>query len=382
MSVIELGLAKRDEYPLVGEVFNKMVYLQLGAQGYLDRKYHLDGSTILESYSIKTQREHKWTPITLAFEGMVLRGDRIIARPPGKMWWLNTPELPETMPENFPQREAEITQILDGERLVMFLDASGEPEFAGRDRFFSPASHWARAFYRDRYAKAEWPRGYTPWFWAVGPRWRKVVEYPEDKLILGGLTSIRTGEEEQRNVVDYFASENRIPLVDEWRGSVAAALTAVTGQRGLLLSWARDNMPPIKVGISEIGYQECRTVVETVTPLGIWSLMRDGAELEPLMDRRLPEAFVAWVRGWQASLNVRRREIETEAALTFARMGAPRPEDNTQRKAAVDSLLANTVGREYLMAPVLAMMDRRDIGPPVWEALKREVLGKPGWRTM
>lgn len=384
MELIELGLNKQPAFPPLDRVFNPELVRAMHAQGMMEVVMHEDKITRLWTHTVLCLQKGEWNPVTMGCEGLVVREGRIIARPPGKMWWLGAVGLPETDPENFPVYDPLITHILDGERVVMFRGADGKIDFATRDRFTGAACVWARAHYAGQYGGSTWPEGVTPWFWVVGPAWRKVVEYPKNSLILGGLVENLTGVELGYEAVDYWGRVNRMPVVVRYPKGVVEALTAVTGQRGLCLSWAREGLAPLKVGISEIGYQAVRTVVETMTPRGLWTMLRDQLDIEPMLrDEKYPKEFREWVQGWKIALEAKKVGYEADALMVYSQLGSPKLQSEAywDRSQLVQRLRERVDSKDgWMIGAVLAMADDRAFGNMVWEKVGASTIGHFGWR--
>lgn len=343
-----------------------------------------DKSTrLLRANRAKCTADDQWDDVTMLCNGLVTRENKLLARPMMRMWMLNTPGMPETMPENFPERP-EVMDLPDGELGVIYPNNHGVGCMASEMSFGSRACIWGTREWQERQKNSSWPDGYTPVVVAVGPEWMRVREYKYPTLLLVALVKNEDGEELDYGSMSDWAAHNDMRVVEYWKGDLIKALETGGDERhrGVMFRWLLNGNPPLRVLVESKGYSAVQRVLGGVTPLIIWERLSTGKTLEEFTGMSdTPVAFREWCAMWESKLH--RDHIETMriAHEKFKELQLPVKPDEYTRREAAKIICANVEQSDgHLLGMLFAMLDGRDVNALAWNISRKLVLGVPGWR--
>lgn len=381
-NLIQLNILKPDPWPKLSTLMDENLLINHLAIGNIEQLEHPDKNTRMFNYTQRCERENAWDAVTLACNGLIVRDNRVLARPYAKVFARDTAGLPETQPEFFPKGAAEVTDMLDGVQAVVYEDMRGLPQIATRHGFVTSASLWAAQWYRQRYRNALWPDGYTPVFQIVGPKWRRVVEYREENLYLVALVRNLDGMELTYGDVSDWAAHNDMPMVEYFPFAQEKALKSVSKHRGFVFKWNTPGGPPLRVSVDATNYGRLQHTMEAVTPIELWKLLSEGAQLDGLK-HGVGEEFGKWIVGWERRLITARDMAELEARRAVQRLGVDTADMSTRVRAnVIGALRSDLETRPWLLAVAIAVLDDRNptsVERYAWQAAKREAMGQKGF---
>jgi hypothetical protein len=323
-----------------------------------------------------------WNHLTLNMDGLIVRNGLILARHMQKFFLQDTEEFPETKLENCVPAGMEATLWVDGYSAVLYESLQNAPMIALRGWFTRQPALWASTEYRKRFVKSTWPDGYSPNFVIVHPDHAKTVRYKYGQLILVALVNKRDGTEMPFATVEEWGKFNDIHVMPR----VQVGLREIPGreleQKGLVLRWEVPEGFPLRVGVYSNRFQGGPGVAEQVTPLGLWELLKEDADLSPLYDSRtMPEEFCTWVKHWEGILNgtYQVKELEVTDFWNLAELDEAGLADDATRKDAEEFWTKATVSKEWVLPVLLKMFEGEDAKGLIWDQVREVTDGQKGW---
>lgn len=365
--LIQLNLSRREKYPHLGEVISIDKLTSHIAAGNIQQVNHPDGVTRLYTYTVKCARGRVWDEVTTLCRGIITRNGLLIARPWGKFFQQNTRGMRETEKEFWPTTSPEITLMLDGEQCTAYESVEGRVCLANRYGFLSTAIGWGTSTLRKSLKFL--PEHYTPVMQVVGDKWRRVREYTSPVIYLVALVHNLTGEEMGWESSRIWAEAAGVVMVPK---SVEASVCPLG--RGWVLKWNRTGNSPFRVIIRDQEYENLRNILHSCTPLGIWDLMRQGAEVEQWKSK-LPERFIKWAKDWQEKISREKISLIWDARSIWRRMNKDLPQDKLW-----EEMLRMTDKTPLIRPMVCDLMYGRDAEDSCWRASRAMVVGKEGWK--
>lgn len=231
-------------------------------------------------------------PAVRQCRGVIVQGDRVIARPWAKFF-------------NHGQEEAgrldmaapvEVTDKMDGSLGIIHLAPDGRLRVATRGSFTSEQAIHATDVLRQRYPDLSVFDGYTPLVEIIYPENRIVCDYGDtDDLVLLGGVHIESGT--------YYGPEHA-GLHLAWSGPKAATFPYATladalaapprnGAEGLCVRYLDE---PRIVKIKQDDYVALHRIVTGLSERTVWEAMQAAKPIESLLDG-IPDELHPWVRG-------------------------------------------------------------------------------------
>lgn len=326
-------------------MFDREFLDSLVADGWLRSQRHPDADLWIYNYTEKTQFEKHWTPETLACRGLILdRWGGVVARPFPKFFNYGTPEVGE-LP--FLERFT-VTEKVDGSLgILYYLD--GEPQIATRGSFVSEQALVGTQLLTGY--EFEHSAGQTPLFEIVYPSNRIVVDYGERReLVLLAVIDNATGRDSAM----------------AWSGPTAQVFDGYT--IGELASLAEPNREGfvvtyrsgLRVKVKFDEYVRLHRIVTGVNARSIWEAMRNGDDLDALLDG-VPDEIHRWVSDTRADLQDRYDEVVAAARRVFGARPA-----RTERKQIAAFFTASDANPAVLFR----MLDDKPYADLIWKAIK------------
>lgn len=374
--LIQLNLSRREKYPYLGEILSLEKLTAHIAAGNIQQINHPDRVTRLYTYTVKCAREKIWDEVTTLCRGIITRNGLVIARPWEKFFQKNTRGMRETEREFWPAETPEITLMLDGEQCVGYESTEGKVCLANRYGFLSSAVGWGTSTLRKSLHFL--PEHYTPVMQVVGNQWRRIREYEKPTIYLMTLVNILTGEEMSREIVEAWAKVAGVEVLNPTAlngKSLDEVLKIPTPTgRGRVLKWNRTGSSPFRVIIRNEEYESLRNILNSCTPLGIWDLLRRGAEGEQWKNS-LPPEFISWAKEWEEKIEREKLSLIWDARGIWRRLDKDLPQGKLW-----EQMLKLTEGKEILRPVVYDLMYGRDAEEAGWRASRAMVVGKEGWK--
>jgi T4 RnlA family RNA ligase len=326
---------------------------QLIEQGYITRQSHPTADLHIYNYTNKCQYEREWNETTLACRGLILNSaGEVIQRPFGKFFNASEVEW------NLPNEPFKVFEKYDGSLAILYW-INDTPFIASRGSFCSPQSVKATELlhtkYKDTWGNLNKENCYV--FEVLYPENRIVVGYGDkEELILLSVRRNSDGKELPLEDVGF-------PIAKQYEGFSLEALKNIKddeNSEGFVLLFESG----LRVKIKNNEYQRLHRLVTGVSNLVIWELMRDGKQIEELLDR-VPDEFFKFCINTYNDLIVEFDKIEFACKLDFKL----RPEGD--RKAIAEFFKS----RPY-PGVLFAMLDDKNYKHIIWMML-RPKLTKP-----
>jgi RNA ligase len=268
--------------------------------GFVSKKEH--GPLVLYNYKQGCVSKKHWTPFTLMARGIVLAPllKTVVALPFPKFFnygEVGSPDFPLV-----PGDGTLVSEKMDGSLGIIFFDG-GEWRVVTRGSFDSDQSQWAKRWLEKRGAFARLQPGTTYLAEIIHPGNRVVVDYGpayENIILLGAyratgaevtdLASLNTG-------LDLVAYHSFATLTD----IVGACATLPVTREGFVLR--RPDGTRLK--FKGAAYLAAHKAQAGLTPLAVWTLMRDCGDLAAMranLTEELYDEFDAIVRELEAAL--------------------------------------------------------------------------------
>jgi RNA ligase len=316
--------------------------------GYILRKQNESGNLTILNYSNKTTFDQLWDDVTCKTRGLIYEtgSGRIIARPREKFFELNDARFPETLMENLPAKGVEVTDKLDGCAGTIY-QYDGSIGVASRGSFSSPVAKWATKHYMDNYYRwSGWPKGHTPVVEIIWNGHPIVVSYPFDDLVLHGLIDIETGEEMPYDQLAYWADRNGMRCVELINQPISQLVKEdIKNKEGYVLSWNMGQCPPLKVKVKFEEYKSLSRMLKTTSVNQLWDMMRQGQDLAPLLDERMPSHYKVWVRKETSKIRVNTNYVKAEVKKVIDSLPVSLQQTleptREERKAIAEHFMAN-----------------------------------------
>lgn len=331
-------------------IFDRELLHSLSNEGWLRSQRHPEADLWIYNYTEKTQYESHWTPETLACRGLILDADGVVvARPFGKFFNLGDPQVGDLPDEPFT-----VTEKMDGSLGIVY-EVDGVQHVASRGSFISEQAVYGTMLLREQ-ELASTP-GVTSLFEILYPENRIVVDYfGRRELVM--LAAIR--HEDGRDallpaysgpVVERYFDGEAIALHDlAERGRANAEGFVVAFESGLR----------VKVKFAE--YVRLHRIVTGVNARRIWESMRDGDDLDLLLEG-LPDEIHRWIEDTRAALYADFRAAVDSASRVFER----RPR-TAERKALAAYFLASDANPAVLFR----MLDGKPFEDLIWRTIRPE----------
>lgn len=361
------------------------------ANGVVRRQVHpLYPRLFIYNYTEVAQYDRIWDCVTNVCRGLIVAGeegdgpgacDQVLARGFNKFHNLNTDYVPETQEANLPGDIPLVTEKLDGSMGILYA-WDGVWWVATRGSFASEQANWATQWVRDHSLLAQPTQlEATPVFEIIYPENRIVVDYDWSGLVLLGLVDVRTGREQDRNILEKFAEKSRLRAVRRFDKSLAeCAAENVSNAEGYVLTYPSTGL---KVKVKFEDYVRLHRILTGLNPRAIWEMLvppemlvqqQPPEGIDPtvaekrrhsvdsiLDDPKMPAGFIEWFGGWVGYLRNEYQRLESEAKAVFDNrpVGADRKTHALYFKAT-----------PALASILFAMLDGKDYEPIIWKHIK------------
>jgi RNA ligase len=326
----------------------------LVAEGLLRSQRHPEADLWIYNYTERTQYENHWTPETLACRGLILDTEsKIVARPFAKFFNYGTPQAADLPVEPFT-----VTEKIDGSLGILYY-LGGQPQIATRGSFISEqAMEGTRmlADYDFEHADAQ-----TPLFEIIYPENRIVVDYGgRRELVLLAVIDNATGRESCMGWSGLAATRYDHSDIE------ALAALEEPNREGFVVAF--ESGVRVKVKFAE--YVRLHKIVTGVNARNVWEAMRDGDDLDSLLDG-VPDEIYDWITRTRDELQAAFDEVELESRLAFdARPGG------MDRKQTAEWFKVAAEAPAYVRGPNLAvlfkMLDGKPYADLIWKNIRPE----------
>lgn len=323
---------------------------ELRDKHFITTRKHPVADLFIHNYTPKAQYDKQWDELTMMCRGLITDSQgNIVARPFKKFF--NLQEHQGDLPEGKP----EIWSKLDGSLGILYW-LHGSPYIATRGSFESDQAKVASLMLENSY-KHKWELldpSKTYLFEIIYPSNRIVVDYGDKKrLVLLAIIDTETGAEDCITDFDWtYKAKHRKDL------SFSRAIkTQAKNAEGFVLKW--DDGFRLKVKFHE--YVRLHRLITQVTARSIWDLLRNGHEIDELLDR-VPDEFYEWVKSTKKKLEKGYTHIFRESMFVNKTL----PRKNT-RKENAELILSE---HKELSPVIFRMMDRKPYEEIIWRMLK------------
>lgn len=345
---------------------DKVKILSLIEEGYLMVNDHPSLPLRIYNYTRKTQFEKYWNEYTLLSRGLVLDFDYNVIAFPFKKFF----NYEEHKPEEIPNMEYDVYDKMDGSLGILF-NYGLNWHIVTRGSFVSDQAIKAKEILK-KYDLTNMYDGFTYLFEIIYPENRIVVDYGTDeKLVLLGMINNDDGMEVPYLLMNEHNEKNGMyfPVVKRYDSASIQELKArnVLNEEGYVLKFR--NGFRMKVKFED--YCRLHSVITNVSTKDVWEFMRDGRNIEELLDRT-PDEFDDWVRNQLSLLkrNFERIEIYCKGLTEGI-------------KACVGSKKKDFAEKALLFkesAILFKMLENKPYDHIIWKMVEPE-FSKPFWNT-
>ena len=306
-------------------------------------------SLIIYNYTPKCQFSKNWDDITKMCRGLILDGDKIIARPFPKFFNYGEEDI------ELPAEKPIITEKYDGSLGILYwLDS--EPYIATRGSFISDQAEWATRWFRENVEYEELDKSKTYLFEIIYPENRIVVQYDFSGLVLLAVRDTETGKDEvfqapKLKSVDFMriASQqpyNSLDQLKELQENNAEGFVILYPESGLRL----------KIKFDE--YVRLHRILTGISNIAVWEYLRDGKSFDEFLEK-VPDEFYKWLQNTISELRDKYAKIEEVCKTDFEKI----PEGERKEKA------------EYIIkckypSILFSMLDGKDYSKIMWRLLR------------
>ena len=235
---------------------------------------------------------------------------------------------------------------------------NGKTRVATRGSFTSDQAVWATNWWKENKGDEPYGNDITYLVEIIYPENRIVVNYDFSGLV--HITSLYT---ETGLVVPDSDKAGLLPIRKVKRVYNKDLKTLLEmdeeNSEGFVLFYPNAN---IRMKIKFPEYVRLHKIVTGLSEIGIWEMLRDGADFTPFLER-VPDEFMDWLNKIKNDLEERFNEIESycETLVHFAKRYHPRKE---QARFIMDN-----DNKEY-SGVVFAMLDGKDYKRIIWRSLR------------
>ena len=319
--------------------------------------------TIL-SYTHRCVYDAAWDDVTTKCRGLVYDDEfNVVARPWPKWWNFSDARHPETLLENLPKSQPEITEKLDG-FLIIGFNYDGHKVFASRGSFTSDHAKWATKWFEEH------PCGFaddeTYLFEGISKTLRIVLKYEQEAAPLLSIIKNEDGHEYSSTIRKYWAvyRGTNWPMVETFcqRGIDELATENREGHEGYVLTWRHPDQPSFKIKIKHADYVRLHRATFGLTDHAVWTVLRDGGLPQQALDVADPEAR-QWIVGVENRLADRFLALNMEVSKCLSSM--PTEIVGTLSDSDLQTFKGNRILRG-VFANLVQMRARREIWPGVF----------------
>lgn len=336
-------------------------------QGYIRVQTHPKYENLrIYNYTEKTQYEGFWNEETLMCRGLVMDGERIIARPFKKFFNLEEHINAE---KELPEGDFEVFEKLDGSLGIAFY-YMGDWHVATRGSFSSEQAVFATNHLREILNNSGFfmPVGFTHLFEIIYPENRIVVDYGDFRgLKLLAVLKTNTGEEVGYSHLLRIYTEYGLPvpftLVDRMENIKSPDQLhklPSSNKEGFVIRFS--NGLRLKFKFDE--YKRLHRLITGVNEKHIWEILKNNESLESILDK-VPDEYYKWVRNTESKLRGQYDAIHLGCNDVFKTL-------NLTERLSRKEMAEKIKDFEY-KGIVFCMLDNKPYEEQIWKLIKPKV---------
>jgi RNA ligase len=310
------------------------------------------------NYTQACQFSQSWDDVTRQCRGLIMnvKTGEVLARPFPKFFnygehvskgWA----IPTTRPE--------VYEKLDGSLGILYW-LNGRPWIATRGSFTSEQAIWATEYFRTYTDRTGLEQGNTHLFEIIYPANRIVVAYDFSDLVY--LTSIETATGKSTRVDYPFRKARKFDIDD-----VTNLLKLdEPNSEGFVVFYPEENVR-MKVKFPE--YVRLHKLVTGVNEIAIWEHLRDGKNLNDLLEK-VPDEFFQWVTETTKKLRIAYEAIDTQAHEDYwTTVGGDDPYIVGARASWRKDFAIKAQKCKYPQI-MFAKLDEKPVAPIIWRMVR------------
>jgi RNA ligase len=368
----------------IGDLFNMDDLQKEIDGGWIRVQEHPEWPYKIYNYTQKTVFERHWNPVTMNCRGLILHGERVVARSLAKFF--NYDEHSLVTGEHFSTLdEVMCFDKIDGSLGIVYPTGDGTWAVATRGSFTSPQALHATQILQERYLgdtdllNQLRGSGYygehdtTYLVEIVFPENRIVCDYKGmDDLVLLGAVNVVSGRFVPPELLAWSGPRaEKLPY-----STLLEALRAPDrwGAEGMVLHFTSPLRYHAMVKIKQDEYVRLHRIVTGLSERAVWEWIKAGKSLDELC-ATVPEEFWPWIRKVGGDLIFKAIEICKEAAQHYLEAMAvvedkmeveflTNPDSIPQDQAAADRMVRKYFAAEAAKSPhrpwLFMTFDRRE----------------------
>lgn len=272
-------------------------------EGYISIQQHPECNYQIYNYTHKAQFDNKWDDDIKKCRGLILQGERIIARPFEKFFNIEQHEY------KIDGNIVNVFEKLDGSLGILYILPNGECRIATRGSFTSDQAIEATKILKTKYSNVHFLPQYTYLFEIIYPENRIVCDYKDVRdLILLTIIDNHSGKDLSWKYITEFALKNQMSIVKTFHGinndlKQLQDLNISNSEGFVILT---DTGFRVKIKFEE--YKRLHRIVTGLSSKYIWEALSSGQKLEDL--DFIPDEFFQWAIRTKIELEARFKEIE------------------------------------------------------------------------
>lgn len=327
------------------------------ANGVVRKQNHGSLPLSIYNYSERCQYERLWDDVTLQCRGLVMHGDKVVARPFRK-FFNDTEHAEGEIPWHLP---CEVTEKLDGSLLILFY-FDGKWLTCTRGSFISEQATMGAWMLAD-YNTDGLDSGVTYLFEVIYPQNRIVVNYGDRKDVVL-LTAIRSRdgfELPATALPQWFNHVRRLPPDAD-----AKSLRSIIrdDEEGYVVRFSNG----FRVKVKGQRYMELHRLISGVSSRSVWESLSQGKSFDELL-AVIPDEFGDWVREEKL-----RQIAEFDFLNALAEQAYLAVKNLPTRKEQALAILAD---HKQVASAAFAALDGKPTGQILWRQLYPE-FRRPG----
>lgn len=352
------------------DLFSEQEFREQIVDGMVKITCHPTDDLQVLNYTPKAQfTPELWNHVTDICRGLIYNANtmEIVARPFSKFWNLGDSRHPETLPENLPSTAPTITRKMDGSLGILY-PASDGLAVATRGSFASEQAKWATRWIRDQgWEPTMVPSDVTLLFEIIYPENQIVVKYERSGLVLLAGIHIPTGEEYDRDYLEWVASALDCDIVEKFDRPVGELYDEDTAnEEGYVVSWPNKGTTPLRVKIKYATYCRLHRLLTQTNAVTVWEMLRDGSDIDSLTTD-VPQDFKDWLKGVRSRLCGEYLRLENQAVAVMLAYGGEKSITTPEQRKE----FALYAVKYQPVTPILfAMLDGKAYAPIIWKMLR------------
>jgi RNA ligase len=253
------------------------------ANGIVREQTHPTLPLSIYNYTQRCQYDRLWDDVALQCRGLVMHGDRVVARPFRK-FFNDTEHAPEEIPWHLPH---EVYEKLDGSLLIWF-NFEGQWHSATRGSFTSTQSVVGESIIYSRHADYPFDPAVTYLFEVIYPANRVVVNYGDRcDVTLLGMIHTESGEELPLPETGSLPAVRRLPSIAD---PAQVRHLIRDDEEGYVIRFANG----FRIKVKGDRYIELHRAMAGISSRMVWEYLSEGKPFQGLLEV-VPDEFCAWV---------------------------------------------------------------------------------------